>query len=663
MIMTRIADVFPVIDEHGTNLIQKVEQALAVEKREDLKILGQGLLATLRKYQKAWAQNMKGEKRVKPLPRTDSKSSTALDVVEVAPPSKTSANSRPAESTTSRRANASGATPTGPRTASRAVTPPTPEDVSQSEPIKTTSIRGLAAAAARERDEAKEKALASMKRKNGSGDDGMSAQTSQERQSSRTGDYQRPSKIDEEHEADRREDPAQQTTSRRNESRDTPPRSDDRYRAPTRGDDKYPAESKLRRESATVTKEESLRGTPKGTVISRDRSRANSPVPSRPSGGQMHPQRAALLNPQNPIDQDSPRSRSRDEPVRSRDEALRSRGGSMRSRDRRDERGSGRDASRNTGRDAGWDSIRRVPEGPKEVVRVEIKNISFAEREPPKEDRTERRTSDSKAPTERSAGWDDARPANGPEESAIPTGPAADRSKMPVRGAPDSPSGRKRPREEPSQPTPPLPPSGPSAYGDKRLKIDRTHTSSDDTRRDRTYTDDAGEEVKIRGRGGSTFAASASKQERIVDSGWPKGPSAAERERDRIPDESEETRTDLRTRGADALPRDRERPRDERRRERDSERGFARDRDRRAERGGDGGDRDRDVGRSRGGRGRDLLPANPAVGFSDARMADGGFRSADPVPEDRHSNDGRDGHRRRRGKDDRRVRRKGFDDV
>lgn len=671
VLMTRIAGVFPVIDEHGMNLIQKVEQALAIEKREDLKILGQGLLATLRKHQKTWAQNIKGEKRVKPLLRTESKSSSTSEVVEVAPPSKPSTVSRPAESAQAgssssapQRATASGTPPTGPRSVSRTMTPPPSENVPQSEPLKTTSIRGLAAAAAREREEAKEKALASMKRKIDVADDGISWKPNQEQQVSRTGEYRRPSKPSEEHEAQRREDPAQRISFKRNDARVTPPRSGEYYKAPVRGVEKYVAETATRHGPATTT-DESLTEVSKSTTASRDRSRANSPVPQRPPVGQSHSQRTTLLNHQ--ADQDSPRIRSRDEPLRA--------------RERRDERVGGRDVPRLQGRNAGWDNMRRGPEGSREPMR------------PPghsQEDRNDHPAiSDPRGLPDRGAAWDEPQPANAPGESNIPTGPAADRSKTMGRGAPDSPSGRKRPREELPQSADVIPPSAAGNHGEKRLKIDRTHASSDDLRRDRTYTDDSGEEVKIRGRGGSSFAGSALSREPV---GWSKGPSTIETERDRVPDESGKTRREVPPPETDAMLRERERPRDERRRERDSERGFARDRDRRGERGGGGGggggdrDRDRDGRRPRGGRGRDIPPANQDVGFSDARLAAGGrgrdilpanteagfsdarlpasgFRSAEPVPDERNGSDGREGHRRKRGRDDRRSRRQGYDDL
>ncbi|UZJ52055.1 hypothetical protein CBS101457_001375 [Exobasidium rhododendri] len=54
VIMTRIARQFPMFESHGIELVESVTLMSKEEDRGDLKILGQGLLATLKKQQKGW---------------------------------------------------------------------------------------------------------------------------------------------------------------------------------------------------------------------------------------------------------------------------------------------------------------------------------------------------------------------------------------------------------------------------------------------------------------------------------------------------------------------------------------------------------------------------------------------------------------------------------
>ena len=54
VIMTRISSQFPLFDLHGIDLLEGVTMMTQDEDRGDLKILGQGLLATLKKQQKGW---------------------------------------------------------------------------------------------------------------------------------------------------------------------------------------------------------------------------------------------------------------------------------------------------------------------------------------------------------------------------------------------------------------------------------------------------------------------------------------------------------------------------------------------------------------------------------------------------------------------------------
>ncbi|PWN24056.1 hypothetical protein BCV69DRAFT_279956 [Microstroma glucosiphilum] len=54
VVMNRIAHHFPLFETHGQNLIQVVEKLTQEETRGSLKVLGQGLLATLKKRQPEW---------------------------------------------------------------------------------------------------------------------------------------------------------------------------------------------------------------------------------------------------------------------------------------------------------------------------------------------------------------------------------------------------------------------------------------------------------------------------------------------------------------------------------------------------------------------------------------------------------------------------------
>lgn len=54
VVMTRIASFFPIWELHGAELVTTISKVSNEEERGDLKVLGQGLLATLKKEQKGW---------------------------------------------------------------------------------------------------------------------------------------------------------------------------------------------------------------------------------------------------------------------------------------------------------------------------------------------------------------------------------------------------------------------------------------------------------------------------------------------------------------------------------------------------------------------------------------------------------------------------------
>lgn len=54
VVMTRIASFFPIWELHGSILVETISNVSNEEERGDLKVLGQGLLATLKKEQKGW---------------------------------------------------------------------------------------------------------------------------------------------------------------------------------------------------------------------------------------------------------------------------------------------------------------------------------------------------------------------------------------------------------------------------------------------------------------------------------------------------------------------------------------------------------------------------------------------------------------------------------
>lgn len=58
-VMNRLAQNFPLFDTHGRDLIEVVDKLVKEESRGSLKVLGQGLLATLRKHQPEWLGKIK----------------------------------------------------------------------------------------------------------------------------------------------------------------------------------------------------------------------------------------------------------------------------------------------------------------------------------------------------------------------------------------------------------------------------------------------------------------------------------------------------------------------------------------------------------------------------------------------------------------------------
>ncbi|SPO29031.1 related to RLR1 - Subunit of the THO complex [Ustilago trichophora] len=67
IVMTRISPFYPLIDAHGTEISAIVESLAASEQRGDLKILAQGLLATLKARKKSWVPLHQARKVANPL--------------------------------------------------------------------------------------------------------------------------------------------------------------------------------------------------------------------------------------------------------------------------------------------------------------------------------------------------------------------------------------------------------------------------------------------------------------------------------------------------------------------------------------------------------------------------------------------------------------------
>lgn len=84
VVMTRIASQFPLLQHHGNELLECISVMTQQEDRGDLKILGQGLLATLRKQQKTWQKKKQAGSESAPASEANTVASQAK--VSAAPP-------------------------------------------------------------------------------------------------------------------------------------------------------------------------------------------------------------------------------------------------------------------------------------------------------------------------------------------------------------------------------------------------------------------------------------------------------------------------------------------------------------------------------------------------------------------------------------------------
>ncbi|KDN40871.1 hypothetical protein K437DRAFT_258489 [Tilletiaria anomala UBC 951] len=136
VVMTRVAELFPILGDHGSKLVVKVEGAAMEEAREDLKILLQGLLAVLKKHEKRWLANIKGghwEPKQKLPPKLPATKNSSAATKSLRP------GNEPAPSANAQRESSIAANVDVNGNVSADATPP-------SEPMRSTSIRGVAAA-------------------------------------------------------------------------------------------------------------------------------------------------------------------------------------------------------------------------------------------------------------------------------------------------------------------------------------------------------------------------------------------------------------------------------------------------------------------------------------------------------------------------------------
>ncbi|PWN35879.1 uncharacterized protein FA14DRAFT_172477 [Meira miltonrushii] len=85
VVMTRIASFFPIWELHGSVLVETISKVSNEEERGDLKVLGQGLLATLRKEQKGWIPMPKKKAAEQSVGKTDEKSKSTDKTVDTKP--------------------------------------------------------------------------------------------------------------------------------------------------------------------------------------------------------------------------------------------------------------------------------------------------------------------------------------------------------------------------------------------------------------------------------------------------------------------------------------------------------------------------------------------------------------------------------------------------
>ncbi|KAJ9475637.1 THO complex subunit 2 [Pseudozyma hubeiensis] len=91
IVMTRISPFYPLIEAHGAEISALVESLAANEQRGDLKILAQGLLATLKARKKSWIPLHQARTVPQPPKSADAKAPTSVDkATESATPTPTS---------------------------------------------------------------------------------------------------------------------------------------------------------------------------------------------------------------------------------------------------------------------------------------------------------------------------------------------------------------------------------------------------------------------------------------------------------------------------------------------------------------------------------------------------------------------------------------------
>ena len=157
VVLTRIAGTFPMLAEHGSSLVKKVQAAAHEETREDLKVLTQGLLASLRKHSKSWVLNMKGDKVPAPKPPSATVDAAMASnantprAPSTLPPTQARAQGGPSVIASGRPDNREPSK-SGPPTGPRPTPQPNREGKSESstpapQPQRDVSIRGSAAAA------------------------------------------------------------------------------------------------------------------------------------------------------------------------------------------------------------------------------------------------------------------------------------------------------------------------------------------------------------------------------------------------------------------------------------------------------------------------------------------------------------------------------------
>ncbi|MCO5583306.1 hypothetical protein L7F22_037216 [Adiantum nelumboides] len=163
VVMTRIASFFPLWELHGSVLVETISKVSNEEERGDLKVLGQGLLATLRKEQKGWIPMPKKKAAEQSAVKADEKASEAKSAgtdsstkATEEKPAEQKADQRPAPQS---RSTSTHKLPANPSLASKAaLAKPPRDDRSSSTAVKTSESDDAKSVQA-----ARQAALASMR--------------------------------------------------------------------------------------------------------------------------------------------------------------------------------------------------------------------------------------------------------------------------------------------------------------------------------------------------------------------------------------------------------------------------------------------------------------------------------------------------------------------